>query len=303
MAQDVYSKFTPEEQRGFDACQTPAEIAAYLSSLHGPAPEAERDGQGRFVARGQATQTPEEVAAKAAADAARAAAAGPKEFKQTVQIAGQDFEFTATSAEALQLQIESARIVAEQLTTARAAETRAATHSAAQDVVDAADAEIALRTGTITTAQYLERTHAIEDALAAKGVNLARVSGEQLSQDWAQAGAEFRNSPAGESWPGGTKNQELIGLEVVAMGLVDAEDKVAALAQAYENLKRKGLLFEGDHDAQEMNDLAVNSGATPAEILQAWKDAQGITNGDATRANEVWIETFKNGRSSSIFGK
>jgi hypothetical protein len=296
MSNDVFAKFTPEEQRAFDQCSTSAEIAEFLSSYR-PAPEQqERDASGRFAARTQATQTAEEKAAAASA-------AGPRELKQTVNIGGTDFEFTANSAEALELQISSAKAVAAQLTADRAEDGRATARTAAQDAVDAAEAEIALRQGTITTAEYLARTHAVEDALAAKGVDLARVSGEQFTQDWATAGAEFRNSESGVDWPGGAKNQELIGMEIIAMGLQNSPS-AESLEKAYASLKRKGLLFEGDHDAKEMNDLAIKSNASPAEILQAWKDAQPSTkNGDATAANEAWIETFRNGRSSTIFGR
>jgi hypothetical protein len=294
MAQDAhYMKADKALEADIMKCTTPEEIQQLLANAVERSGIADRDAvTGRFIPRTAAPDAAA-VAAKAAADAA----AEPKEFKQTVKIAGQDFDFTANSAEALQLQIDSARTVAVQLS--QDASTRSVARNAEREAMDRVDADMALRRGEISPAKYLERTHAIEDYLAAQGVDVAQISSEQFEQSWAQAGETFRSSAAGNDWPGGKKNQELIGLEITALGLADAPDKVAALAQAYERLKSRGMLFDGDHDAKEMN--ALTDKMSPQEILEAWKSTQNVTNGDATNANEEFIRIHNGG--SGIFDR
>jgi hypothetical protein len=252
---------------------------------------------GQFVRTERAAPTAEEVAAKAASDAAAAAkAAEPREFKQTVRIAGQDFDFTANSAEALQLQIDSAKAVAQQL-----GSIDHSVRTPEQDALNAVDADLALRRGEITTAEFLRRTHALEDAMTAAGVNVNQIADSQFEHSWQTAGEEFQQSEAGRDWPGGQKNYLLLSDKIIAMGLLNDPDKVGALEKAYAALKEAGTLFDGDVSQAQVEKLA--EGATPAEILQAWKDAQGDMIGDASKANEVFLNTFANGRSSSMFGR
>jgi hypothetical protein len=63
-----------------------------------------------------------------------------------------------------------------------------------------------------------------------------------VEQSWDQAVQEFLHSPAGSDWPGGDKNRDMMGQELQALNLVDAKDKVAALAQAYASMKSKGIV-------------------------------------------------------------
>jgi hypothetical protein len=253
---------------------------------------------GQFVRRDPLTPAAQDAAAKDAADAA------PREFKKTERIGNQDFEFTASSAEALELQISSAKTVAAALASDESVTPRsaraAAARNAEQDVLDKVDADMALRRGEITAAEYLQRTHAIEDALAEQGVDLNAIGRQQFEQSWAEATATFLQSDAGSRWPGGTKNRALLGDKLAAMGLTDAADKVAALASAYEALKKAGTLFDGDFSQAQVE--AMTDKATPQEILQAWKESvQPDVHGDATPANDAFIKNF-NG-SSGIFGK
>jgi hypothetical protein len=68
---------------------------------------------------------------------------------------------------------------------------------------------------------------------------------------WNQAVQEFLHSPAGSDWPGGDKNRELMGQELQALNLVDAKDKVAALAQAYASMKSKGVVVPYESPSAE----------------------------------------------------
>jgi hypothetical protein len=251
---------------------------------------------GQFVAR--------EIETTAAADKA-AADAAPRTFKKTETIGGHAFDFIANSAEALQLQIDSAKAVAGALTADQAVTSRSVRAKAQaereREIYDRTQLDQQFKLGQLTTAEYLDRTNAIGEYLASQGVDVAKLSQEQANESWAAATETFLNSAAGADWPGGTKNRALLGDKLAALGLVDAEDKVAALAQAYETLKAAGTLFDGDYSQKQVE--AMTAQATPQEILQAWKESvqKDVNCGDATQANETFIKTF--GGSSGIFNQ
>jgi hypothetical protein len=58
----------------------------------------------------------------------------------------------------------------------------------------------------------------------------------------------------------------LIGDKLIALGLEDATDKVAALAKAYEALKARGTLFPYEPPAVAATAPAVVSAAAPAPV-------------------------------------
>jgi hypothetical protein len=249
---------------------------------------------GQFVARDK--EPPAATADKAAADAA------PREFKQTVKINGRDFSFVADSAESLERQISSARSVAEAFAADEAVtprSVRAKTQAERErEIYDRTQLDQQFKLGQLTTAEYLDRTNAIGEYLASQGVDVAKLSQEQANRSWADATETFLQS---SDWPGGEKNLSLIRDKLAALGLVDATDKVAALRTAYRELKKAGTLFDGDHTPEELN--ALTASATPQEIVQAWKESHDLKNGDATQANQNFIETFRQGRSSGIFNR
>jgi hypothetical protein len=296
MATDAINQLTADAKltARLAAAKTPDELQQILHESLENAHIAERDPYtGRFVR----TESP--AAPAAAVVPAAAAAAAPKVFeKKGVVIAGTAFDFTADSAEELTRQIDGARAIAIQL-----AQDRSAARTAEQDVLDKVDAERDFKLGIIDTATYLERTNAISTYLASQGVDLQKISGDQYQQSWASATENFKNSAEGRDWPGGKKNILLISDKIAAMGLTNAADKAGALATAYTALKAAGTLFDGDHDAAEMEKLALDSNATPQEILHSWKQAQGdLQNPDA--ANQEFLKAFENGRrSSGLFGR
>ncbi len=265
---------------------------------------------GQFVPRNREPLTPAtQDAAKDAADKAAAeAAAAPREFKQTVKIAGRDFDFVASSADALQLQIDSARAVAGQLVADRTVTPRSARHAAqtAEEIaIERSNAEIEFRQGKISTSEYLEKTGAFDSYLQEKGIDVEALAAKQQIQAWEEASEIFRTS-VGADWPGGTKNRALLGDKLASMGLTNAEDKVAAMGQAWTAMKAEGTYFpDGDGDISPERLQELTRDASPAEILQAWKETQaGTVKGDTTGANKEFIERFRQGRESSgLFGK
>jgi len=289
-------------QADIEKAQTPDEIRELLHRAIERSPELgiTRDPvSGQFVRRDPLTPAQQD----AAAEAARVAAAKPQILSQTVRIGGQDFTFMGNSAEALELQISSAKTVAQELQE----DPEAPARDAEQRVIDQVEADMMLRRGEINTAEYLQRTHAIEDYLASQGVDTQKLAGEQLQQSWAEASHAFMTeTEEGNTWRGGNKNLQLASTLLQSHGWDENGingDRVAALQTVAKEMRSQGLEFDGDVSQAEVEKLTAD--ATPAEILAAWKEAQlaGNTSGDNTAANEAFVNTFINGRSSGWFGK
>jgi hypothetical protein len=203
-----------------------------------------------------------------------------------------DFKGTEDQLEAL---IANAYRVAEALKSELAPVTpRSIRHKTQADIereiCDRTEIDLQFKRGQLTTAEYLERTNAIGEYLESKGFDVEAAASKQFEQSWAQASEEFLRG-AGSDWPGGTKNRELIGMKLASMNLIDAKDKVAALATAYADMKKSGTLFAGDVSPEEIIESTAN--ASPQEILEAWKSTQG---GDAEAANQAFIQDFSGGR-------
>jgi hypothetical protein len=68
----------------------------------------------------------------------------------------------------------------------------------------------------------------------------------------------------------------LLGLTIQKLGLQEAEDKVAALAAAYAEMKREGLIFEERPAVPDVPKVMIDtSNMTPQEILDKWKESAG----------------------------
>ena len=209
----------------------------------------------------QATAAQDAATTQAAADAAKAAADAkaaetPADFSRTETIGGREFAFTATSELELERMITQAYKVAYGVqptqTVPDVVEVSDADKAAiaAAQAAEKAELELKFKRGDISASEYIEQSGAIKEYLEKVGIPLdeLRNTVEQgrnkaFEQSWEQATEEFLHSAAGADWPGGEKNTELIGLKMAALGLVNADDKVAAMAQAYQALKAEGMLF------------------------------------------------------------
>ena len=265
-----------------EVTMTPELAAAIQNAASGPEVRglimAEAEKQLALATQGAADQA---IAEKAAADqiiaekaAADAAAPAPTRM---VEIGGRSFTFEgADEAELDRLELNALKV-------AYAVQAPASVQTVAEPVITAAQAQAAaetevlakvelerkFRAGEISPADYIQQSGAMRDYLAKEGVSLeslkAVVESNQdtrFEQSWKAAGDAFQNSPAGLDWPGGKKNQELLGLKIAAMGLTDAEDKVAAIAQAYAAMKQTGLYFPNGDDNTVVP--AANAGAVAA---------------------------------------
>jgi hypothetical protein len=109
-----------------------------------------------------------------------------------------------------------------------------------------ADLLLRFQLGQLSVEDYLEQSGEMSAYLEQQGIRggtegVKQAVAEQYKQSWEEATAEFLKS---SDWPGGSQNLEIIGLKLSQLGLVDAEDKVAALTQAYEAMKKSGTIFQ-----------------------------------------------------------
>jgi hypothetical protein len=117
-----------------------------------------------------------------------------------------------------------------------------AAEKAAQElaVINRADLELAFKRGDITAEAYLEQSGAVATYLQNHGVSpdaLVAVTDLVYQNTWSQATEQFLNSDAGNDWPGGQTNMELMGriLEENNMTEPTVENLSAAFQYASEN--------------------------------------------------------------------
>ena len=145
----------------------------------------------------------------------------------------------------------------------------------AQRISNSAELELQWKRGTITGAEYLERSGAIEAHLAAQGIDvevLKEQSAEKAAaaiyqQSWADATQNFLRPPAGADWPGGEANKERLGKIIEQLGQgnpdIEKENKVEVLANAWSIMKRNDAqtkaILEAKSPEDIRNALGINS--------------------------------------------
>jgi hypothetical protein len=136
-----------------------------------------------------------------------------------------------------------------------------------ENAVAKAELELRFKRGDISTEEYLTQSGAIENYLAQQGIPLsdlkATVAEKQevkmYEQSWAQATEQFLNG-AGSDWPGGPELMREAGERMQSMGLTDAADKTAALAQVWNSMKAEAQGLRKISEAnspEEIRDAAV----------------------------------------------
>jgi hypothetical protein len=283
---------------------------------------AEATKQTNARAEAQAAADAQAAAEKAAADAAaKAAAAVPQSFTCTENIGGKELTFEAESQGELDRMVANAYRVAFAVKSPEVATAEPvvdvlkqeadAAAKAAADAAAKAELELKFRRGEIPVDEYLTQSGAINRFLEKEGVSIdalkATVSQNQNTQfekSWAEATEEFLHSAAGADWPGGDKNRELIGMKLASMNLIDAKDKVGALAAAYADMKKSGMVFTNDGSAQvTAGDSAAKVAAEAAAAKAAADAVTAKAAADAVAAKAV-VDAAKltPKTSSSFFG-
>jgi hypothetical protein len=199
-----------------------------------------------------------------------------QKFTRRENIGGRDFDFTASSEAELDRAIADARKVAEAVQP-RDAQGRFASAQdqgrADEEAAQRAELENQFRLGLITAEQFVEKSGVINQYLGERGIDVAEIQeaqGRRYEQSWKEASDEFIKTAEGRTWPGGEKNLEILGMKLVALGLQDAKDKVAALKSAYEDMKKNGTIFPTDGAVG----AAVGSDSTGPVTEEDFKNAQ-----------------------------
>lgn len=277
-------------RKNLQEARTPDEIRDLLHAAVEQSPELgiARDPQtGQFVRR----DTPPAAQVEHAEEE-------EQEHILTITLGGHELTFTGSMKD-VEAAAENARIVFEatQPEPGEVAAREKTPDEIGRQVVERAEAELALRRGEITAAEYLEKTNAVQEFLAERGFDLDQAAGEQYERSWAEATQEFLNGPLGSDWPGGPKNLNIIGMKLQELGLTEATDKVAALGAAFEQMKKDGLVFSTEPTEEQLK--AETANMTPQEILEHWKEAQG---GDPEKANDAFVRIHSS-TGSGLFGK
>jgi hypothetical protein len=237
---------------------------------------------------------------------APAASATEREFTKSVEIGGREFTFTAPDQTTLQHHIETAKAVAAEFEAGQARDENGRFTSSVDDeaarqqkIYNDSQAELAFRRGEISVKQYIENTNAIPEMLEGYGISIEDLQAtaqqrdaEAYAQDWQQATQTFLAGP-GNEWPGGEANKINLQNALVSLGLMDADDKVGALVQAYEYMKRHDALIPYAQTSPGVQ-AAVNKeieNASPEELIRVWREQ--FSNSDASAANQALIASFR----------
>ena len=291
---------------------------------------AEAEKQAAAAVVDEKTAADKVVADKAAADKAAADAAAAQTFESVETIGGKEFTFTAGSQAELDHMIANAYKVAyavqptervvEQFVDPAVAEKQAADKAAA-DAVAKTELELKFKRGEISASDYIEQSGALASYLERQGVPLSELKkaveankGNDYEKSWQEASADFVKTSAGADWPGGEKNLEILGLKIVALGLSEAKDKVGALAQAYADMKRTGMIFpttaegtlspEQQAAAKAAADKAIadkTAADEAARVAAASGTAAAVAQASAETARAVAAARVQS-QSSSLFG-
>ena len=282
------------------------------------------DLRGMFIAEAEkqlATKTQldadQEAATQAAAAtfaadqaAAEAAEKANQTFTRTEVIGGKEFYFEAASELEIERQVLNAYKVAynvqQPVERAEPVVDQAAVAAAAEaEVLASAELERKFRLGEISAKAYLEQSGAVDEFLKNQGISVESLknvvetnAAAAVQQSWAEASETFKNT-VGADWPGGVKNRALLGDKLAAMGLVDAEDKVAAMAQAWAAMKQTGAYFENG-DAPVAAAVSTVDTIAQAAAAKAAADAAAIAAADNARVAAAVAK--QRATSSSMFG-
>ena len=291
---------------------------------------AEAEKQAAAAVVDEKTAADKVVADKAAADKAAADAAAAQTFESVETIGGKEFTFTAGSQAELDHMIANAYKVAyavqptervvEQFVDPAVAEKQAADKAAA-DAVAKTELELKFKRGEISASDYIEQSGALASYLERQGVPLSELKkaveankGNDYEKSWQEASADFVKTSAGADWPGGEKNLEILGLKIVALGLSEAKDKVGALAQAYADMKRTGMIFpttaEGTLSPEQQAAAKAAADKVIADKTAADEAARvAAASGTAAAVAQASAETARavaaarvQSQSSSLFG-
>jgi hypothetical protein len=276
--------------------QTPNDISAATAALMARQSGVQRDPtSGRFVSPQDNT----------AGDAG-----GGRTFTQTIDINGTQVTVEGTSPENLAYNVDIAKQAGAALTAGpQKSQEQIEAEAEAEEVRRAAalaNLELRFRRGEISVKDYVAESGAVAQYLEEQGIHFDQLREDSQKraldgevQSWAQATEQFLNG-SGADWPGNPRNQKILENTLAALDLLDTDDRLGALTAAWAKMKADGTYFPYEDPAtagvQVANEKTDPSSiATPAEILDAWKRANGFDPavGDPSKANAALIEAFR----------
>jgi hypothetical protein len=156
-----------------------------------------------------------------------------------------------------------------------------AAEKAAQElaVINRADLELAFKRGDITAEAYLEQSGAVATYLQNHGVSpdaLVAVTDLVYQNTWSQATEQFLNSDAGNDWPGGQTNMELMGRILEENNMT--EPTVENLSAAFQYASENGLLVENPETAAHHAISEANSVEDIRTALNRPTQSSGLFN-------------------------
>ena len=112
--------------------------------------------------------------------------------------------------------------------------------SEALKVAAAAELELRWKRGEITGAEYLEKSGAVDQYLASRGIDVAAhqkqlQDGQTYEKSWADAANAFKRTEDGKDAPYGEAFTKIMGEKLIELGLEDSPS-VESLQRAYNAL-------------------------------------------------------------------
>lgn len=206
----------------------------------------------------------------------------PKRFARTVTINGVKRYVEANSEDELnKAEIELYRSLQADSNNGTSAATEQSRDSngrfvseedASAEVARRAELDLKFRRGELSVEQYLAENPAVLNEYMKRNFNLdaQEIQGKSFEKSWADATSEFL---AQSDWPGGDKNQRMMVEILEANNLQDSEDKVAALREVYDYMRKENLLTI-PKDVQAVRDMSTAT--DPEAIRQLGHVALGL---------------------------
>lgn len=215
----------------------------------------------------------------------------PKKFAKTLKVDGETKVFEGDSE--LDVERQATAYLAEAFTKTATQEQPRGTDgkfkaadpdaAAQQRFVDKVELELQFKRGDIDTATLLERSGAIEDALDRMGISeiIEQHQGQKQTKSWEEAVETFKQGD-GADWPAGDNLQIIHNILTTSKmddgrPLIEAEDKVGALAWAWQKMKAENLVVENPVITQHSKLAKASSRAEIDSIL-----------GRDTRHSQIW---------------
>ena len=299
---------TPELAAAIQAALTTADVKSLLVA------EAEKQNATKLQLDADQAAAAQAAADKVAADAkaAEEIAKANQVFSRDEVIGSQTYHFEASTEGELDRQVLNAYKVAynthqPETRAVEVVDPAAQAAAAEAEVLAKAELERKFKLGEITAADYIQQSGAVDAYLAAQGLSVdtlrAVVEDKKQNaqiQSWESASEVFRTG-VGADWPGGTKNRALLGDKIAALGLTDADDKVAAMAQAWAAMKQSGAYFPNGDESVAV--APTQSEAEKAAAVEAAKKAAAQADTDRVAAELKAAAAQKiRSMSSSLFG-